>query len=262
MSKVKLAVVDIPNSTMDVKSSKGKTKKILPGVTQTLAPVMDSFGRIVTGVTEEKYNEIMSHDQSVTQPIAYVDFYRNFCVKVTDKGREFDLSIPKHQLIYEFLKRCPDVAESSKKVNSSIHTYYLVDEEAEAEKKLSKIDMKMKAYTYLNEMSSDDIVDFLVLYGKDTRSISPALAKSKLGEYIETNPSVFIERYEDNNRQVRTELRKMVVKGIVRKEGPAHFYGNEGDAIFLGGSEELAVEYLKEIKNQELYRNLLEILEK
>lgn len=262
MSRVKLEVVEIPNSTMDVKSSKGKTKKILPGVTQTLAPVMDSFGRIVTGVTEEKYNEIMSHDKSVTQPISYIDFYRNFCVKVTDKGKMLDLTVPKHQLIYEFLKTSPDVAESSKKVNSSIHTYYLVNEEAEAEMKLSKIDLKMKAYTYLNEMSSEDIVDFLVLYGKDTRSISPALAKSKLGEYIETDPRKFIERYEDNNRQVRTNLRKMITTGIIRKEGPAHFYGDEGDAIFLGGSEELAVEFLKETKNQDLYRNLLEILEK
>jgi hypothetical protein len=261
MSIVKLEVVLVPNSTTDVKSSKKMTPKILPGVTHTLAPVLDKYGRIVTGCTEEKYKEIIANDMGSTEPLSYFDFYKNFFVKVTSKGKELNLDVPKHKLIYEFLKTQPDVANNGEKVNSSKHFFYLIDKEEEAKSKLSSIDFKMKAYSYLNEMGSEDIGSFLVLYGKDFRNVSPALSKAKLGELIEKDPAKFISLYEDNNREVRTNLRKMVLHSIVRKEGPAHFYGDEGDAIFLGGSEELAVEFLKENKNQDLYINLLKVLE-
>jgi hypothetical protein len=261
MRKVKLEVVDVPNSTMDVKSSKGTTKKILPGVQQTLAPVLDNFGRRKTGVTAKEYEEIIAEDNSGTEPLSYSEFYLRLAVKVSDQGKEFDLSIPKHKLIYKFLLTLPEVAKNKKDVNTAVHTYYLVDEEAEAETQLSKIDLKMKAYSYLNEMSSEDIVEFLVLYGRDTRNTSSSLAKAKLGDYIENDPQKFISLYEDNNREVRLKLRQMVLHRVIRKEGPAHFYGEEGDAIFLGGSEELAVEFLKQDKNQELYLNLCGMIE-
>lgn len=260
MSKVKLEVVQVPASRMDVKSGKKFTKKILPGVSHALAPGMDRYGRVVTGCTEEEYDEIMEGDLGVSEPLSYPQYFRNFCVKVTADGKELNLEIPEHQLIYRFLKTLPEVAKSKKLVNSSVHNFYLIDEEAEAEKQLSEIDFKMKAYSYLNDMSAEDIIEFLVLYGKEYRNVSPSLAKAKLGELIETNPERFITLYQDNSREVKIKLRMLQRIGIIRKEGPAYFYGAEGDAIMLGASEELAIAFLSEMKNQELYISLIKML--
>jgi hypothetical protein len=59
---VKIRVIDIPTSRINVKSSKKTTAAILPGVSHTLAPAMDGFGRIITGTTEKDYNELMSKE--------------------------------------------------------------------------------------------------------------------------------------------------------------------------------------------------------
>lgn len=262
MSKVKLEVVDIPASTINVKSGRKFTKKILPGVSQTLAPAMDKFGRVITGTNEKDYTEIMAKDDTIAEPLSYKDFYRNLAVKVTDKGKDFDRSIPKHELTYRMLLTLPEVAMNKDEVNSSIHDFYLVDEETEAKEKLTTMDSKIKAFGYLNQMTPEDIKDILFLYGINTLTSSDSLAKAKIGEKIEEDAKTFISLFEDNGRSHRILLRKLLAKNIVRKEGGAYFYGEQGDnPILIGGTEELAVEFLKDVKNQDLYISLLKMVE-
>jgi hypothetical protein len=106
-------------------------------------------------------------------------------------------------------------------------------------------------------MSPEDVRDFLVLYGKDPKSVSDDIAQAKLGEFIETDAEKFITLFKDNNKEIKINLQKLARAGVVRKENKAYFYGEEGDAVFLGPTEEMAVEFLKNPENQELYITLI-----
>jgi hypothetical protein len=256
---VKLKVVEVPTSIMNVKSSKGTTPKILPGVNHSISPSLDSFGRMNTGVTSEEYMKIMSADGG--EPIPYQKFYTNFCIKVSDKGKDLDLSIPKHKLMYALLKISKEVAKNKAEVNSAVHTFYIEDENEEALKKLSSIEAKKVAYSLFSEMAPSEIRDFLVLFGKDVSNVSDKVAEAKLGELIEINPGKFTKMFKDVNKEVKINLRKLVANGIVRKEGPVHFFGEEGEAVMLGSTEELAMAFLTDAKNQDLYISLLQNLE-
>ena len=256
---VKIKVVEVPTSIMNVKSSKATTPKILPGVYHAISPCLDSFGRMVTGVTSEEYNKIMSTDAG--NPIPYNEFYTNFCVKISDSGKELDLSIPKHKLMYALLKTSKEVASNKEEINPAVHTFYIEDENEEAVKKLTAIQSKKEAYSLFAEMTSKEVRDFLVLFGKSSDNVSDKVAEAKLGEMIDVNPEKFIKLYNDVNKEVKINLRKLVQKGIIRKEGKAYFYGEEGEAIFLGSTEELAIVYLGEANNQDLYISLLTELE-
>lgn len=255
---VKIKVVEVPTSIINVKSGKATTSKILPGVYQTISPGMDSFGRIVTGVDSEQYIKIMTEEGKEIVP--YSKFFENFCIKISDSGKELDLSIPKHQLMYALAKVSPRVAKNKLELNPAVHTFYIEDEDKEALTKISSIQSKRKAYSLFAEMSPNEMRDFLILFGKESSNVNDAVAEAKLGELIEVNPDRFVKYYNDVNKEVKIVLRKLTNKGIVRKEGKAYFYGDEGEAVFLGSTEELAIVFLGEPKNQDLYIALLGLL--
>lgn len=262
MHKVRVEVVNVPTSYLDVKSGKAKTKKILNGVSQSVDPFLDRNGRVVTGVTKAQYDEIIKDDDDISEPLTYREFYSKFSIKIDNQGLDLDLSIPKHKLMHALLLASPDVSNDEKSVNTAIHTFLLRDEEQEATKIMSAIESKMTAYSYMSNMNPAAIKGILVLYGKDASEVSDVLAKAKLGEFIEKNPKKFIAIYEDNNKVFKINLQRLVNGKILRKDGRAYYYGEDGDAIFLGGNEELAVQFLKDDKNQELYVQLLQILGK
>jgi hypothetical protein len=251
---VKIKVVEIPTSRINVKSSKKMTPGILPGVRHTLAPAMDKFGRLITGTTKEEYDKIMKGE---INPPSFNEFFERISVKIDENGKDLNLSMPKHQLIYNFIKKLKQVADEKENVNPALHKFYIEDEDEKALKKLDTIKDKTKAYKIFASMSPEESRDMLVLYGKNASSSSDDVVQAKLGELVETNPSKFISLYNDNNREVKINLEKLTNKGVIRKEGKAYFYGDEGEAIFLGSTKEMAVEFLKDSENQELYIALI-----
>ena len=154
---VKVEVVTVPNTSRDVKNRTGKARKILPGVSQTFAPVMDkNTGRIKTGTSLEEYEALMAKDP-LADSKSYKDFYTSVSVKIGISGKELNLAEPRDVLIFNFLKEHPEVCTDLKTLNPSQHTLIMIDKEEEASEKLSSIEFKMKAYTYLNEMDSDNL---------------------------------------------------------------------------------------------------------
>lgn len=251
---VKIKVIEVPTSRINVKSSKKTTPAILPGVSHTLAPPMDSFGQLVTGTSKSDYDKIMKDE---INPPEYMEFFSKLTIKISEGGKELNLSIPKHLLMYNLAKKIKTVASEKEVVNPSVHRYYIVDENAQALKKLSGIQIKTRAYKLFAEMSPNDARDFLVLYGKDSKSVNDDIVQAKLGELIESDAEKFVSLYEDNNKEVKIVLQKLTRMNILRKEGKSYFYGDEGEAVFLGATQEMAVEFLKDPENQELYIALI-----
>jgi hypothetical protein len=257
VKKVRIDVIDVPNSTRDIKNKTGKTKKILPSINKTLAPVLTRTGSIATGATEEEFKAIMAKDPFL-RGTDYKEFYNKVSVSIGIGGKEFDLSIPKDHLIWLFLKEHPEVCTDLKTLNPSKHTYLMVDKELEAEEKLTKIEYKVQAYGHLNEMTADEVKDFLILYGRNPDGVSPKVARTLIAEYIESNPSKFVTYYNDASRKYKIDFKKLMDAKILERRGGVYYYGED---VSLGASVEQAVEHLRSNANQELYLRLIELLE-
>jgi hypothetical protein len=252
---VRVKPIQIPTSRVNIKSIEKTTSGILPGVSHTLAPVLDSFGRVKTGTNEEDYAKIMEKE---TNPPPFNDFYSKLSFRIGEDGRELNLSISKHKLIYNFLLTLKTVAKEGEKINPSIHKYFIEDENEKAIKQLGTIQAKKEAYSMFDKMSPKDVRDFLVLYGKDASTVSDDVAQAKLGELLENDPKRFTTLFNDNNKEIRINLQKLSREGIVRKEGSSYFYGDKGEnPVFLGATEEMAVVFLNDDENQELYISLI-----
>jgi len=254
---VRIDVVEVPNSTRDIKNPKGLTKKILPGVLKTLAPVLEKSGMIATGVTPEEYIKVVEHDVFASEE-KYADFYRNIYVKVGAAGSELKLNIPTDFLIWKYLHFHPEVCTDVKYLNPAKHTFIMVDKEKEAEEKLSSMDYKIEAFSIIREMSEESVKDFLILYGRQSEGISYKEAKSLLTDYIEANPKKFITYYNDSSKEYKINFKKMLKNKILERRGGVLYYGED---VALGATPEQAVENLKNTENQELYIKLLDLLD-
>jgi len=254
---VRIDVVEVPNSTRDINNPSGKTKKILPGVLKTLAPVLDRSGRIATGASPDEYKSVIEHDPFSSEE-SYGDFYRNSFIKIGAAGQELDLSVPREFLIWKYLQFHPEVCSDIKLLNPSKHTYIMIDKEKEATEKLSVMDIKVEAFTLVGEMSEESVKDFLILYGRNSDGISYKEAKSLLLEYIESNPKKFVTYFKDSTREYKINFKKLLKAKVLEKRGGVYYYGED---VSLGATPEQAVENLRKTENQELYINLLQILE-
>lgn len=259
MSKkiVRIDVVEVPNSTRDIKNTSGKTKKLLPGVYQTLAPVLDRSGRMLTGTTPEQYEKIVAEDPFASQE-SYVDFFRNVFVKVDIGGKDLDLTNPRDLLIYGYLKHDPEICTDRKLLNPAKHTYLMLDKEEEAKEKLSAMDYKVTAYSKLANMTEEEVKDFLILYGRSPNNTSYNVAKGLLGDYIDANPSKFVSLFNDASREYKISFKKLIDAKILERRGGVYYYGED---VSLGATPEQAIEHLRDMGNQELYIRLLEQLE-
>jgi hypothetical protein len=254
---VRIDVVDVPNTTRDVKNKTGRAKKILPGIAKTLTPVMDKSGRLVPGVTKEEYDSVIAKDPFSSKQ-EYVDFYTNIYIKIEMGGKELDLSIPRDYLIWKFLQHHPEVCTDRKLLNPAKHTYLMIDKEEEAEEKLSAMDYKVEAFGKLANMTEEEVKDFLILYGRNPSNTSYKVAKTLLGDFIEANPKKFVTLYTDSAREYKISFKKLLSAKILERRGGVYYYGED---VALGATPEQAVEHLRDAGNQELYIRLIELLE-
>jgi hypothetical protein len=254
---VRIDSVTVPNSTRDVKNKTGKTNKVLMSINKTLTPALTKSGSIATGVSEKEFKEIMGKDP-FSRDVSFVEFYEKISFSVGAAGKELDLSIPRQQLQWHYIKELPNVCTDLKKLNPRTHDWIMVDKELEAEEKLTKIEFKLQAYGFLAEMTESEIKDFLMLYGRNPDGISTKVARTLIAEYIEENPSKFVAYHNDSARAYKIDFKKFLAAKIIEKRGGVYYYGED---VSLGATVEQAVEHLRSNANQELYIRLNELLE-
>lgn len=255
-SKVRIEVVTVPNTSRDIKNKTGKSKKILPTILQTFAPVLGRDGHVKTGTTVKEFDELMAKDPMAGE-ISYKDYFSNLYVKVGIGGKDLDLTVTKDLLIFNFLQHDPEVCTDLSKLNPSKHVLIMIDKELEAEQKLTTAEAKMQAYAYLNEMDDESIKEFMYLYGKNPDT-SPKVAKATVAEHIESNPGKFVKMFEDSAREYKISFKKLFKAKIIEKRGGVYYYGED---VALGSTNEQVVEFLRSATNQELYINLLKLIE-
>ena len=252
---VKLDIAEMPSSRRDVKSSTGKTTKLMLGASLGLSPAIDKrLGTIQTGTTKKEFAELFPEQD-------YDEYFKGFIVRLSTEGKLLDLEEPSHKIIYNMMKVHPWVCMDLDKYNPGVHRVLLSDEEAKAEARVKVADRRRKAYVAVDEMSSTEMKKFLYLFGIDAKEASDVVVRDKILEYAEKDPEKFCKLYYDDNKATRMLLKTLQSRAIVRKNGAAYFYGNTEESIHLGANEELAITFLDDSKNQELKIRLLGELE-
>ena len=248
---VKLEIAEMPASRRDVKSSTGKTTKLMAGASLGLTPVIDSrLGTILTGTTRKEFEELFPGED-------YDKFFAKLTVRLSIEGKTLDLTSPMHKVIYNLLKVHPWVCLDVTKYNPGKHKVILSDEEAKAEARVKVADLRRKAYVAVDEMSSSDMRKFLYLFGIDGKNASDIVVRDKILDLAEKDSETFVKLYYDDNKATRTLLKTLNSRGIVRKNGASYFYGSTEESIHIGANEELAILFLDDAKNQELKIRLM-----
>ena len=95
---VKLEIAEMPASRRDVKSSTGKTTKLMAGASLGLTPVVDKvMGTPLTGTTRKEFEELFPGED-------YDKFFKKFVVRLSIEGKTLNLTSPMHKVIYNLLK--------------------------------------------------------------------------------------------------------------------------------------------------------------
>ena len=252
---VKLEIAEMPASRRDVKSSSGKTTKLMAGASLGLTPVIDkTMGTMITGTSRDEFKELLPGED-------YDKFFKTFSVRLSIAGKTLNLSTPIHKITYNLLMVHPWVCLDVTKYNPGKHKVILSDEEAKAEARVKVADQRRKAYVAVDEMSSSDMRKFLYLFGIDGKNASDMVVRDKILDLAEKDSETFVKLYYDDNKATRTLLKTLHSRGIVRKNGASYFYGTTEESIHIGANEELAITFLDDAKNQELKIRLLNELE-
>jgi hypothetical protein len=232
--------------------------KVLPGAKKVFAPIEDRHGNLVNGHTP---------DECKQYKFASVDknFWKNYSISLTDTEKILDITREEDLLAYKFLKSFYPIIVTSESQKTQDTKYIMIDEEAQAEVKNKRRENMVKAMGYLGKMSETERASFLKLFGYKTKNMSPAMILDKLSEEIEkpahgnetkTGAEIFIEKYDDREKENRILLESLLQEEILSKKGPAVYYGTD----LIGATEDIAVHYFGEPSNQEMKINFIKML--
>jgi hypothetical protein len=127
-----------------------------------------------------------------------------------------------------------------------------------------KRDTVAKAYSIFYSMSSSEVDDALYIFGKDSTTMEPEIAKNRLGEIVDADPKKFISMIGDPMFKDKVFVMKLIRKGFIKKHGtgkgddmPLYY-----EDILLGNGLEQTVVFLKATENQQITIALKKLLTK
>lgn len=231
-------------------------KAMYSGAKRVLAPFIDRYGVLQTGSSAE---DIEKYEKATGNKVDQ-KFWHTFHITLNDQESRIEQS-DANILTANLLKIHPAIAQDESQADDYYKEYLIVNELERASRNVKKREKISKAYARLESLSQAEQADILVLYGTVTDSLSPEMIKDKLYERIDSDPELFIRRANDEHITVKVLIEKLLQRGILRKNGPAIFYGEEDqNPVQLGANTEQAVDYLKNPKNQQQYINFRKLL--
>lgn len=222
-----------------------------------LVPKNDKTGYPVTGLTpeDEAFFESKLKLASGTLTRYNLDYWGDFRIDIPKEGLSLDLNNPYNLLVYKVLCADPEVANSeAEKHDSPFAQYVITSDQQEAKANSIKVNLKRKAWGEFSNMSSEEMANFLKVYGKrPAPNATSEWLESEVGKLIETNPELFLAIKNDENFKMKTFIDDCLVKKALIKSGTK--YSLTGGDI-IGYSLENVIEYLSKPENQEVYIQL------
>jgi hypothetical protein len=233
------------------------------------ALVNPETGKYDVGMTPEevvKYGDLLGVDLS---PKISMDgkphpFYGNKSGWVRLPNRTFflDTTNPLEFVKYKICTRSKFVANSLKEWEQGLFpeaTHVIFDEEAEINRKASKIQKKNIATKISLSMTLEEKSHIIqLLRNKCVREKSQDFVDVIIDEIVETNPDDFIRfsKMEKQELYIRAMVQEAIYKNILTKEGMAIYY--MGD--LLGSDYDEVVKYFLDPNNQKQKIIILERL--
>jgi hypothetical protein len=237
---------------IDPKTNKFKAKydgcfdKWIPGISKVT-------GVLNTGLDKE--NEA-SLEKSCGLPAGtlarHSSYWDTFFIVIPSEGIVLNTEIPEHELHYMLLKADPTVVETSKEELVPLSAEFVMfTQEQKASSANEKRDILAKAMKYYSELTQDQILGLLLMYGKNGANLSPDIAKNTIGDEMDKDPKRFIALMEDKGIQKKIWIKKLIKLGILTKVGVGK--GDEVPIYFndlcLGQGLEAAVTFLSDKEN-------------
>lgn len=229
---------------------------------QLVVNVDTKTGLHVTGLTEEdeKYFESKMQLKEGALSRYNSDYWSKFKIKIPKKGKVLNLDIAADGLMYKVLLAHQQVANSeAEKHDSPWAEYVLTSLEQEAKANNAKNKLEKKANKVYYNWNTDEMVDFLKVYGKNPGSkASVDFIEDTVHNIIKDNPKAFLAIVEDPDYKMKLFIQNSVSQKVLLKEGSKYLLQG-GDV--LGYSLEDTIKYLSKPENQEIYVNLKNRLE-
>lgn len=118
----------------------------------------------------------------------------------------------------------------------------------ESEKRISKIKLITKAYTYIENDSSEGRATKVKLMGKKMWNAPDSDIQDFLYKKAESNPNYIIELYTGQDTQLRLLLVEASEKNIIRKVNGVFMYGD----ISLGVTDDSVILFWKDPANKQI----------
>ena len=220
-----------------------------------LSPYYTRTGNYYTGLTPQQAIEF---EKKLGYPDGHLsvkrDFWTTFVIKLGKEDLVLNTEKALDELRYLFLKGHKRVADGLSNINPS-KDYVLINKDVEAEEanKINKV--KREAYRNFDKMSIEDMRKCLRLYGLRADDMSNELVEAKMSEQVEKDPARYLLKWVNNDeKELMFIIEEAVAKNIIRKNRTQYFYGTD----MLGNGIDDVISYLKEKKNQDIKKTILQ----
>jgi hypothetical protein len=236
---------------------------------ELVAPIDGRTGKVRTGLedgwTKEEITNFEYELQLPEGSLRSADFWADYKIMIPPTGKWIDLNTAKGRLEYMVLSQIKTVAKSldelaaiSTAANMNYGAVFVMrNYEDEAKSKVSKVDVKKKAYKKADAMGPEDMANYLVYLGETPQSMSRDVIESKLYEDLELNPARFLATIEQEAFEKVVFIKKCIFHNILTQRGQVIYHGGQ----VMASNMEAAIEHIYEPGNQALKLALLADLE-
>lgn len=245
-----------------------KSQKLMPmyeNCEDKLVPSMDILtGEIRTGLDSKeqaKFEDTLEMEKGSL--LKSGSFWKSFSIAIPGDGLTLNTLNPVDELKYKVLAADPTVCQSITELKTHPTAEYLMtSEDAEAKVSNKKRNVIMEAYSAFAKLSQDEVVNALVMFGQYASNVDPEVARDRLGEILDKNPSKFLLTVGDKLFKDKVWMMKLIKEGIVKKHGtgsgsnqPLYF-----EDIKLGMGLDESIAFIKAKENQAVAMGLKKAL--
>lgn len=146
------------------------------------------------------------------------EFWKDFEIKIGAKILRFDTTDPEDELQFIYLKNHHQVAFGHSDLKKNARALYvLYNDVDEAQHVVKKGNVKKDAYKAFIDMSTPEMIDTLMVMGKQIVSHEPSIIEAMMGRVVEREAAAFLAIAGDKNFKMKLFILKCVHYDILTK---------------------------------------------
>lgn len=166
-----------------------------------------------------------------------------------DKANTLYLDSPINEIRYKVALASSKIANSESEKTLPGAIFYIDDAESKAKKEMEIINFEFEGIKLIMKCSAEEKRGNLRLFGKKgTELMSEDVLNSELAKEMKKDPKNFFDIMTDKDVRTKALLKDLEEKSIIRRTGNTYKYEDD----IIGASTTEAVEYLNDIKNQNI----------